>query len=101
VADLSGRESREAVRRFRVDGRVQGVGFRAWMVRTGEALGLRGWVRNCVDGSVEAALAGPPRALQRMEALLGVGPRNARVSGVESVELDGEGLPLGGIEVLR
>ena len=45
--------------RFRVTGRVQGVGFRSWTGRTARALRLAGWVRNLPDGSVEAEAEGP------------------------------------------
>lgn len=62
-----------------MSGRVQGVGFRYFVQDRALELGLRGWVRNLPDGSVEAAAAGPPEALDRLEARLRQGPARARV----------------------
>ena len=53
-------------RRVVVRGRVQGVGFRWWMVEEAQALGLDGWVRNRRDGTVEAVLRGPADAVAEM-----------------------------------
>ena len=49
--------------RARITGRVQGVGFRAFVERAAAQLGVRGWVRNRRDGSVEAVIAGVAIAL--------------------------------------
>lgn len=62
-----------------VAGRVQGVGYRAWVLRRALELGLRGWVRNCRDGSVEVEAAGPIPALERLRQLLADGPPLAHV----------------------
>ena len=63
----------------RVEGRVQGVGFR-WFVReTAVDLGLSGWVRNLPDGSVEVLASGDPSALSSLRARLAAGPPHARV----------------------
>ncbi len=43
--------------RLRITGKVQGIGYRAWVIDSAETLGLRGWVRNRLDGSVEALIA--------------------------------------------
>lgn len=67
---------------FRVEGRVQGVGFRWWAVRTAERLGLRGTVRNLPDGSVEIDASGPDDALELFAELLRDGPPSARVDAV-------------------
>ena len=65
--------------RLRVEGRVQGVGFR-WFVReTAVGLGLGGWVRNLPDGSVEVSAVGDAAALERLRERLLAGPRHARV----------------------
>lgn len=72
-------------RAYRLHGRVQGVGFRWWAQRTARSLGLRGWVRNCADGTVEVVLAGPEDAVGHMEARLREGPRSAHVSSVEQM----------------
>ena len=67
----------------RIRGRVQGVGYRAACARRACELGLTGWVRNRVDGSVEAAFVGPPDRLETMRAWLHRGPPSAHVASVE------------------
>ena len=47
------------IRRITIRGRVQGVGYRAWVEHQARTRGLEGWVRNRRDGGVEALLAGP------------------------------------------
>jgi len=68
--------------RILVSGRVQGVGFRAWVLHRGHELGVRGWVRNCRDGSVEVEASGPPPALLRLRELVADGPPLAHVLSV-------------------
>ena len=63
----------------RVDGYVQGVGFRYFVVREAQALGLRGYARNERDGSVEVLAQGPRPALERLLSLLRRGPSAAQV----------------------
>lgn len=70
-------------RNFRVQGRVQGVFFRASALQRAEELGLAGWVRNCADGSVEGVACGDSEALDAFAAWLWQGPDRARVSQVE------------------
>jgi acylphosphatase len=65
-----------------VSGRVQGVGFRAWVVREAAELGVTGRVWNRPDGGVEAEAVGPGEALERFVAALRQGPRLARVEQV-------------------
>jgi acylphosphatase len=65
-----------------IEGRVQGVGYRAWTGRNARVLGLRGWVRNRLDGSVEALFAGPPGAVREMVQRCHDGPRSAEVASV-------------------
>ncbi|PYP60160.1 MAG: acylphosphatase [Gemmatimonadetes bacterium] len=77
-------------RRFLVYGRVQGVGFRWFVWREAERLGLGGFVRNLRDGSVEVIAAGPPQALEALEHILGLGPAQSRVERVESSEVPHE-----------
>ena len=63
-----------------VTGRVQGVGFR-WSTRhQADLLGLTGWVRNRMDGSVEVFAQGNPAALDAFRAFLAEGPRHANVT---------------------
>lgn len=66
-----------------VEGRVQGVGFRAATVRQAHQLKLGGWVRNLPDGRVEVEAEGDAEALERFERALRQGPRASRVDGVE------------------
>ncbi len=68
--------------RLRITGRVQGVGYRAWVLATADRLGLRGWVRNRTDGSVEAVLLGEESAVAAMIAACHDGPPAARVRDV-------------------
>ena len=72
-----------AARRWRITGRVQGVGYRAFAARAGRALNLRGGARNLDDGRVEVVASGAVHALDRLEAVLGEGPGLSRVSRVE------------------
>ena len=68
--------------RVRIEGRVQGVGYRAWLARQAQKSGLRGWVRNRLDGSVEALLIGETAAVEDVIAACWHGPRPASVSAV-------------------
>jgi len=76
-----------AARRFRISGRVQGVGYRAFAARAGRVLNLRGGARNLDDGRVEVIASGAIHALDRLEAVLGEGPSLSRVSRVEAETL--------------
>jgi acylphosphatase len=76
---------------IRVEGRVQGVGYRAWMEAMAARHGLDGWVRNRRDGSVEAVLSGPGDKVAEMLRACERGPPAARV---DRVEIVGEGMPV-------
>ena len=65
-----------------VRGRVQGVGFRWFVVEKAQQLNLAGWVKNRPDGNVEVAAAGASDALSRLEAAVKSGPRSARIEDV-------------------
>lgn len=82
-------------RRYRVRGIVQGVGFRAWVIRRARRLEVRGTVRNCADGSVEVEAAGEQARLDQLEALLDRGPPLARVSAVTRLDPTTNTLPRG------
>ncbi|WP_255675966.1 acylphosphatase [Pusillimonas sp. MFBS29] len=69
-----------------VSGRVQGVGFRMATVRHAHLQGVRGWVRNLDDGTVQALLQGPHDHVDRMLSWLHHGPAQARVDAVEHQE---------------
>lgn len=75
------------MRRWLVRGRVQGVGFRWFVWREAERLGLRGSAQNLPDGSVEVIAEGPEKALEALERSLGRGPAAARVDRVEKGEV--------------
>jgi len=74
--------SEPVCRRLRIHGLVQGVGFRYAMHREAIRLGLRGWVRNRRDGSVEAVVAGPAAGVAAILAWSRRGPSSARVDSV-------------------
>ena len=63
-----------------ITGRVQGVGYRDWMVAEAGRLGVDGWVRNRADGSVEALVYGDTAAVEELLRLCRRGPRMAAVS---------------------
>jgi acylphosphatase len=69
-------------RHLLIEGRVQGVGYRDWMIREAGRLGLSGWVRNRADGKVEAVISGPEPAVEVLLTLVRRGPRLARVDAV-------------------
>lgn len=68
-----------------IRGRVQGVGYRAWVADQATLSGLAGWVRNRRDGSVEAVFGGPAGEVAQMVELCRKGPRAARVDAVHDV----------------
>jgi len=72
------------IRHVMVRGRVQGVGYRAWVEHEALRRGLDGWVRNRRDGNVEAVFAGPPDAVAAMVAACRRGPPSARVEAVDA-----------------
>ena len=79
-------EGHRVARRYLIRGRVQGVGFRAFVERAANAAGLSGWVRNLDDGRVEAYIVGAAGQLSAIEGQLWKGPIWASVRGVESNE---------------
>ncbi len=69
--------------RLRIHGRVQGVWYRGWLVEEASGRGLDGWVRNRMDGSVEALVAGDEAAVRALIERCREGPSLARVALVE------------------
>ncbi|MCP4385786.1 MAG: acylphosphatase [Hyphomicrobiales bacterium] len=67
-----------------IRGRVQGVGYRAWLAEQAVQDGLDGWVRNRSDGSVEAVVSGTKVEVEALVARCKVGPRSAVVSDVQT-----------------
>ena len=74
-----------------VRGRVQGVGFRYFVVRESRRLGLSGWVANEADGSVRLVAEGTADAIGQLEEAIRVGPAGAVVDGVSSVRMPSTG----------
>lgn len=76
-----------------ISGRVQGVGYRDWLVRQALRLELCGWVRNRPDRTVQALVAGEAAAVQAMIAACHRGPLLARVTAVEDAPAEVPGEP--------
>ena len=79
--------------RLTIAGRVQGVGYRDWAVKMGRRLGLSGWVRNRIDGTVEAVIAGEDAAVARMIELCRQGPSLAKDDRIDETPADAAELP--------
>jgi acylphosphatase len=75
--------SKTAARRYFVRGRVQGVGYRYFVERIANGLGLAGYARNLDDGRVEVYVIGPAEQLGELSGCLWKGPRWAEVRGVD------------------
>jgi acylphosphatase len=73
-------------RHYLVSGRVQGVGYRAFVVRAALSVGVSGWVRNLDDGRVELEAQGTPERLAGLERMIAAGPAHAEVLDVEIFE---------------
>jgi acylphosphatase len=71
-----------------IHGRVQGVGFRAWTHHQAQLHGLKGWVRNRRDGTVEAVFSGPDDMIEIMMKACRQGPGGAVVERIEQLDAD-------------
>jgi acylphosphatase len=83
-----------AIRQVTITGRVQGVGYRAWVEHQARAHRLEGWVRNRRDGSVEALFAGPADVVSEIVTLCRRGPVSARVDAVQDEAAHSDALDL-------
>lgn len=83
---------RPVARHLMIFGRVQGVFYRNWTVETAKTLGLAGWVRNRLDGCVEAWIEGPQDAVEQMIAFAHQGPPSAAVARIDTNEVPTEAL---------
>jgi acylphosphatase len=90
----------ELTHRFRIHGRVQGVGFRAFVYREARSLHIEGWVRNRFDGTVEALAWGDETAIDRLLHRIEEGPRWGRVDRVDVTVESGEQHRPGGFDIL-
>ncbi len=72
--------------RWVVSGRVQGVGFRWFIVKRAEELELHGWVSNLPDGRVEIVASGTAASLETIDGLAREGPQWSKVDNVEKLD---------------
>jgi acylphosphatase len=79
--------------KLRIEGAVQGVGYRAFAATEARRLGLSGWVRNRSDGAVEALVSGPTKTVEAFVAACAQGPAGARVTHIDlhNAEPPGDG----------
>lgn len=75
---------------LRITGRVQGVGYRNYMEYKARQFHITGWVRNRIDGSVEAVIQGTQENVEALIVRAHRGPPKAEVSGVEVTETSGQ-----------
>jgi acylphosphatase len=87
---MSGAGEGVVARRMIAEGRVQGVGFRWYVMTRAQALGVGGWVRNLPDGRVEVVAVASPETVARLEAAVRDGPPGAHVSRVTSSDIPHE-----------
>ncbi|MDD2557265.1 MAG: acylphosphatase [Desulfuromonadaceae bacterium] len=78
--------------RIKVEGLVQGVGYRAYAAEIAARLGLNGWVRNLLDGSVEALLEGDEKMVQQAITACRIGPPRAKVEHI-SIDISRNDIP--------
>jgi acylphosphatase len=79
-------------RRVVAHGQVQGVFFRASVEKLAHNHGLAGWARNRADGAMEACFEGPEHAVEQLVAFCADGPENARVTRLDVIEEEPQGI---------
>jgi acylphosphatase len=77
----------KVARKYRISGRVQGVGFRYFAERAAHSFGVCGYVKNSPDGTVEVYAIGEASALEVFKHRLVEGPRSAWVEGIDESEM--------------
>jgi acylphosphatase len=75
-------------KRLLIGGRVQNVGYRQWMLKRAQALGVVGWVRNRRDGRVEALVYGDTDAVEELLRACRLGPPMAEVTLIDEALAD-------------
>ncbi len=78
---------------LRIHGRVQGVSYRDWTVKTANKIGLAGWVRNREDGTVEAVVSGAAADVRQLIEKCRKGPLMAKVNQIDETPSQTEDLP--------
>jgi acylphosphatase len=78
-------------RHIRIHGKVQGVGFRFFATRVARRLGLKGWIQNMRDSSVEALIEGEAAAIDEWIEEIREGPRYAEVTKIDQESKDFSG----------
>ena len=86
------------IRHIRIHGKVQGVGYRFYATRVARRLGLKGWIQNLRDSSVEAMVEGEPDKIDEWITEIKEGPRYAEVVRIDQERRDGAG-PLADFDV--
>ena len=86
-------------RRLRIRGRVQGVGFRYFVLQRATELGVEGWVRNRIDGSVDAVVRADDDVLSVFLARVEEGPRWGRVDRLDVADEPGTAEELTGFHI--
>ncbi len=74
--------------RLRIEGYVQAVGYRNFVIGEANKLGLNGWIRNRSNGTVEAVASGPTKAVEALVQACMRGPEGSRVENVELAKAD-------------
>ena len=83
----------ETTKKLRIYGEVQGVFYRAWSAEQARALGVRGWVRNRRDGTVEMLVHGEEGGVERLIERCREGPPAARVERIDVEEAQDDAPP--------